>query len=382
MYAFAALSLYTTTTPRMIIINNRSINEYCKPGEPFVYHNNATSNMHIQIYDGVMKITPHAVDHEHIINNLYTEIKHHKAIRSNNVTTHSTEDIYARKVYMKNESSITLNSDEIIEIATSIMEAPIVECKAYRVKFSDSFIDTTMLRLQPSNPDSVVNEMIFIFDTKHPAFVQGHIDFQSDEPTGELILSGVCEVQISFKSEAFIDTPGRELGLNYGTHMACLMAVATSTTGPILEMGSGDYSTPLLHAVCAKDKRYLLSTDTDKNWLNLFADLETDWHELKHVEVYADDWSRNPQPDVWDTVGGDTHWSVVFIDHRPGERRAVDIQRLRDNTDIFVVHDTEHSGYGFGPILSSFKYIHVDKRYSTHTTVASNRVNVRKLFSK
>lgn len=382
IYAFATLVVCTSLRARSIILNNCDINDCCKPGELFVYRNTTTSSISIQIYDGKMSIEAVAPDNEQNMIDRYTKCTQDANLCTDALVQNNDGDLCLRKIYKKNQTPLTLSTDEILDIAASIIKAPVVTVKAYRIKFADCFVDTTMLHVQPNNPYSIVNEIMFIFDgnAKHPSFVQGYIDFQADEPSGKLVLHGAREVQISFKPEAFDNSRARDLGLNYGTHMACLMAVATNSTGPILEMGAGDYSTPLLHAVCAKDKRYLLSTDTDKRWLSHFADLETDWHELKHVKVYEDDWSRNPQPQLWDAIGGDKHWSIVFIDHRPGERRAFDIGRLRLNTDIFIVHDTEHSGYHYEPLLSSFKYRYVDTRYSTYTTVVSDRVNVKKFF--
>lgn len=112
-------------------------------------------------------------------------------------------------------------------------------------------------------------------------------------------------------------TSRSELGV--GSHMASLVTMVMNTDGPVLEMGSGDFSTPLLHAVCSRSKRFLLTTDTDKKWLNYFIDLETEWHAFQYIPVYEDDWSRNPKPQQWDQVGTDRHWSVVFVDHRPGK---------------------------------------------------------------
>jgi hypothetical protein len=174
---------------------------------------------------------------------------------------------------------------------------------------------------------------------------------------------------------------GRTLGdPDYGTHMAPLLTVIARTDGPILEMGCGDYSTPLLHALCAPTNRYLMTTDTDRNWLSLFLDLKTDWHNFDYVPVYEDDWELNPEPREWNRIGTDRHWSVILIDHRPGERRVVDIVRLRPYTDIFVVHDTQQRTYGYEPVLSTFKYKYVYTRYTTQTTVVSDTIDVESFF--
>lgn len=167
---------------------------------------------------------------------------------------------------------------------------------------------------------------------------------------------------------------------NYGTHMVPLLTIVAHTAGPILELGCGDFSTPLLHAVCRPQKRYLLSTDTSKEWLDLFLDLETQWHHFQYVPVYENDWDSNPKPELWNLVGQAIHWSVVLVDHRPGERRIIDIIRLREHADIFVVHDTQQETYGYELVLNTFKYQYVYKRYATTTTIVSDNIDISSFF--
>merc|ERR1711970_593882 len=45
--------------------------------------------------------------------------------------------------------------------------------------------------------------------------------------------------------------------------------------------------------------------------------------------------------DLWDCVGADQDWSVVFVDHMPMSRRMVDIERLLPRSQLVVVHDTQ-----------------------------------------
>jgi hypothetical protein len=193
----------------------------------------------------------------------------------------------------------------------------------------------------------------------------------------------ILALSISLINAQQLMVKNRKLGdPTYGTHMAPLLTVVARTNGPILEMGCGDYSTPLLHALCAPTQRFLLSTDTDKRWLSLFLDLRTQWHQFDYIPVYEDDWSRNPKPELWDRIGTDRHWSVIFIDHRPGERRVVDIVRLRNYTDIFVVHDSQQPTYGYDRVLATFKYRYVYERYATQTTIVSDTIDVRQFFNE
>lgn len=165
----------------------------------------------------------------------------------------------------------------------------------------------------------------------------------------------------------------------YGTHMSPLITAVMNTVGPVFEMGCGDYSTPILDSICKVQNRKLLSTDTSRSWLSQFRDMESPNHEFKYVPVYDDDWQLNPRPDKWESVGNQT-WGVVFIDHRPGDRRRVDIQRFENDAEIIVVHDSETSSYGYEPVFARFTYRYDYKRYTTYTTLVSNTIDVAKLF--
>lgn len=162
----------------------------------------------------------------------------------------------------------------------------------------------------------------------------------------------------------------------YGTHIHPLITAVMNTTGDVLEMGCGDFSTPLLHSICKIQNRKVVSTDTDKQWLSLFMDLHSMNHTFQYVPVYE---TNIPDHHQWDRVGNQK-WGVVFIDHRPGERRAIDIVRFKNDADIIVVHDTENPGYGYESAFKYFKYRYDYKRYNVWTTLVSNKINVEKLF--
>lgn len=149
------------------------------------------------------------------------------------------------------------------------------------------------------------------------------------------------------------------------------------TQGPILELGCSDFSTPVLHAVCSANKRFILTADSDRQIFDLFTDMTTDWHQFLYVPA-LEDGHHNPQ--LWDDVGCNNHWSVVLIDHQ-ADRRVADIKRLRGNTDIFVIHDTEDSlRYGYNQVLGTFKYKFEYTRYFVKTTLVSDTIDVAEFF--
>lgn len=195
-------------------------------------------------------------------------------------------------------------------------------------------------------------------------------------------LSNFIEVNVPGSIPASM-YPGRVLGDgNWGTHMVPLITAVINTEGPILEFGAGDYSTPILHAICKKNRRFLLTTDTEKPWLELFRDLETSYHTLQYVPICEDGNLVDQRLEEWDKIGNDHNWGVVFVDHRPAERRSVDIERLKNRTNIFVVHDTEQPSYGYEKVFSTFKYRYDYPRYKSRTTLVSDITDVKLLFTE
>ena len=122
----------------------------------------------------------------------------------------------------------------------------------------------------------------------------------------------------------------------YGSHQLLLLAasILTADGGPVMELGCGDFSTTLLHQIIVlEQKRYLLSTDTDLQWLSKFeANMSSSLHEFRHVKEASD----------WDHIGTSRQrWSITLIDHKPGNRRTTDLIRVANISDIVILHDTE-----------------------------------------
>ena len=153
----------------------------------------------------------------------------------------------------------------------------------------------------------------------------------------------------------------------YGSHKLALLAASiltSQTGGPSMEMGCGYHSTLLLHQILVNEqKRYLLSTDTDQEWLQKFENnMTSNLHEFRHIKQTSD----------WDEIGNDrSRWSIIFVDHKPGERRVVDIIRLENVTDLMIIHDTETASYNYEKGLSRYPYRYRYKYLGTNTDVVS-----------
>lgn len=156
------------------------------------------------------------------------------------------------------------------------------------------------------------------------------------------------------------------IGTNYkqaSTHFPLIIKAIQNTTGDVCEMGSGFFSTPLLHWIC--QGRQLVTYEGSEDYYNFAKHFRSKNHKIRWLKEV--DFTR--------------HWSVVFIDHSPKKpRRRGDDAALFD-TDLLVLHDTEPNEfehYGYGAVLAKYKYRLDWTLCKPHTAILSNTIDVTK----
>ena len=143
------------------------------------------------------------------------------------------------------------------------------------------------------------------------------------------------------------------------THLPMLIAAVAQSSGPVLELGCGDTSTPMLHAMLHGTGRLLWSIDNELPWVERFALLRREWHLIEQ--------SMWPLP-----VTSDARFGVVLVDHAPAHQRAADMIRLKDRADFLILHDAEGEGYGLEQVRPHFKHVQIDKTFLPWTACLSN----------
>jgi hypothetical protein len=152
----------------------------------------------------------------------------------------------------------------------------------------------------------------------------------------------------------------------YTTHMPVLIKLVQATDGPVLELGSGLFSTPLLHWLCAENGRKLVTYEEHPQWYKIARRFTAKNHSVRLVTD-------------WDKLDLGNNWSVVFIDHDgppydPYGRRKIDALRLKDRADYLVIHDTQEPAFDYDKrFWSYFKYRYDWKFCTPNTTIVSNR---------
>lgn len=160
----------------------------------------------------------------------------------------------------------------------------------------------------------------------------------------------------------------------WSSHLEALAWALPQTWGPIVEMGAGWYSTPLLHGYAAATERELFTVDDPQHWEedfnSLAATYETAWHSFERGTYQL--------PVVDMTDGG-----LVFIDHGTVWRAPSLWEAKNAGARIIVVHDTEPTPGkdeeypGMATALASFKYRLDFTVYPQWTTVLSDVIDLR-----
>jgi hypothetical protein len=154
----------------------------------------------------------------------------------------------------------------------------------------------------------------------------------------------------------------KDLKASEGSHIPLLIEVLKHSEGPVLELGTGLNSTPVIHWLCNK-KREVDSYESSPMFYRAAWNYHTDWHRVNKVE----DWDKD--------LTIDRHWGVVFIDHAPGIRRNVEMGRVANNADFVIVHDTEPKSdwhYKYSNHFADYKYRYDFTDAYPHTSVFSN----------
>jgi hypothetical protein len=110
------------------------------------------------------------------------------------------------------------------------------------------------------------------------------------------------------------------------------MACTAICEGPVLEIGSGNFSTPCLHALCAALKLPLVTTELEDSWREQFLTFANRRHEvLKQTDALLDEYSKYT-------------WGLVFIDDFPDNRMG-HLNTFFNSARFVLMHDVNFPQY-------------------------------------
>jgi hypothetical protein len=124
-------------------------------------------------------------------------------------------------------------------------------------------------------------------------------------------------------------------GFFYGTHASILADVACATRGPILELGAGTHSTPILRAVALRMNRTLVTVDHNPRWLDALSFSSSPLHQTVTIKGWGrSDFSSEPLRQLLRQ-----RWALVFVDQGDWWGRLQSIRLLRKRASYICIHD-------------------------------------------
>ena len=163
------------------------------------------------------------------------------------------------------------------------------------------------------------------------------------------------------------------MSYHWGSHLSVLIRLMELTDGPVLELGTGFFSTPYLHHACYLRNRKLVSYENNPQYYKFLKKLETPWHEIHKVD---DDWNI---PETKRGVHSDK-WGFIFIDVQPDSKRKDLAKMLRNSAYYIALHDSQPRDdhyMQYSKIYKWFKRRYDCTKFDPHTTVVSNYKELR-----
>lgn len=119
----------------------------------------------------------------------------------------------------------------------------------------------------------------------------------------------------------------------FASHQKVLLYALNLNDKPILELGSGDASTPLIHAVVAPKRLKILTLDQNLEWLKKYTYLKNEFHSFGY---YSDE-------DIYSFYASDSEqWGLVFIDNGTWNARTEAVKKYADIADYIILHDCDY----------------------------------------
>jgi hypothetical protein len=144
---------------------------------------------------------------------------------------------------------------------------------------------------------------------------------------------------------------------NSSTHILPLIKCVQATDGPVLELGSGIHSTPLLHWLCFEKKRFLLTYEDNEKFYHLARKFQSRNHRIRMTAWNLD-------------LSG--HWSVALVDQASRFRWRTAVY-LSDKVDYVILHDSESPAhYKYEKVFPHYKFRFDYKEVGPYTTILSN----------
>ena len=125
----------------------------------------------------------------------------------------------------------------------------------------------------------------------------------------------------------------------HATHQPVLFTICNKPNLKILEFGCGVFSTGLLSYLNLKLNHNIITFENDQSWIDEIIK-NTPYKILDNHQIYfVENWNIFFETDPLNLYNN--HYDVIFIDQAPWEARELTLDRLKNNADYIIIHDSD-----------------------------------------
>lgn len=146
----------------------------------------------------------------------------------------------------------------------------------------------------------------------------------------------------------------------YGSHIPMLVRAWDLSSGEVLELGTGVYSTQLLYWLAGMSGRHVTSYETKPEWYEKAKGMNSRFHSIRLIQSWTEADLERP-------------WGVALVDHGDQGQRWQEALRLKDWADYIVIHDSNDQRMGYDKLFSEFKWVYRYTKLIPNTAVLSNK---------
>lgn len=146
----------------------------------------------------------------------------------------------------------------------------------------------------------------------------------------------------------------------YGSHIPMLVRAWDLSSGEVVELGTGLYSTHLLYWLAGMSGRHVTSYETKPAWYERAKGMDSRFHSIRLIQS-------------WDEAELERRWGVALVDHASKEARWREVLRLADWADYIVIHDSNDKRMGYEKIFAQFRWVYQYTKLIPNTAVLSNK---------
>lgn len=205
---FSFASIINTISIAGLIINDKDINEYIKPGQSITSKYENPTDIVLKLKNGRLEIETAILQNPQEVPERFNKLK-----KCNLNECSSGKSYIARSRTISLEGTYISSNEDIFLVASSNLELFGVILKSKEIflgcnalDVQDCFIDANAIQIEISSPESMIKIIRLTFNKSSSILnmIEGKVDFSLNEIDGVFLILGLQRIDIVFSDKAFI----------------------------------------------------------------------------------------------------------------------------------------------------------------------------------